>query len=120
MTGRNGCATGGDYALRATLLDRGRIVHDDHPPDALVGVRDRPLGILLHDNTGTVRQLQVWHRRIRHGVVDVGADLDDRLGAGIVREAPRVVKTGRWICLCRTHFASALIFFAMLLVDTTS
>uniref|UniRef100_A0A8D8KN26 (northern house mosquito) hypothetical protein n=1 Tax=Culex pipiens TaxID=7175 RepID=A0A8D8KN26_CULPI len=106
----NGCATGGDDALRAALLQRGRIVDDDHPPDALVGVRDRPLGILLHDNTGTVRQ-----RRIRHGVVDVGADLDDRLGAGIVREAPRVVKAGRWIRLCRTHFASALLSS-----DTTS
>lgn len=55
------------------------------------------------------------YRRIRHGVVDVGADFDDRLGAGIVREAPRVVKAGRRIRLCRTHFASALLSF-----DTTS
>lgn len=56
MTSGNGSrgSTGGDNALRA-LLDRGWIVDDDHPPDALVGVCDRPLGVLLHDDASPVR-----------------------------------------------------------------
>lgn len=50
------------------------------------------------------------YRRIAYGVIDVGANLHHRLGAGIVRKAPCVVETGRRIRLSRTHFHTRVIY----------
>lgn len=44
------------------------------------------------------------YRRIAYGVIYVGANLDNGFRARIVREAPCIVETRRWICLRRTHF----------------